>query len=435
MTAPRFAAALSTLEDTREAAVEACELARLRLDEAVNLAVVFASFSHQPQFDVLAQIADVELAADCLIGCTGESIACNGREIEGQPALAVWLAHLPDVALVPMRLEFERTPDGGGFSGWPEGLNDDWPAGASLLLLGEPFSFPADVLLSRLDHDHPGTPVAGGMASGGWGERQNRLLFGSQAFDSGAVGVLMHGPLSIANVVSQGCRPIGRTFVVTKAERNVIFELGGKPAIAQLQEVFDGLSSDDQQLARRGLHVGQVIDEYRDAFGRGDFLVRNVQGVDAKSGAIAIGDYVRVGQTVQFHVRDAQTADEDLNALVAGVAAGQPPGSAGAVVHLQRPRHAPISSSRITTPRRSRIIGPAHPWPASSPKARSAPSAAKISCTATPPASRCSGRAEKRIAGARAEERCRLATARLVNDVPRGRARLRRACRARCRGR
>ena len=102
----------------------------------------------------------------------------------------------------------------------------------------------------------------------------------------------------------------------------MIFELGGKPALVQLQEIFDGLSSDDQQLARRGLHVGQVIDEYRDAFGRGDFLVRNVQGVDPDTGAIAIGDYVRVGQTVQFHLRDAQTADEDLNALVSGVTPG-----------------------------------------------------------------------------------------------------------------
>ena len=49
---------------------------------------------------------------------------------------------------------------------------------------------------------------------------------------------------------------------------------------------------------------------------RGDFLVRNVLGLDRSSGALAITDRVRVGQTVQFHVRDAQTADEDLRALL-----------------------------------------------------------------------------------------------------------------------
>jgi len=118
-------------------------------------------------------------------------------------------------------------------------------------------------------------------------------------------------------VVSQGCRPIGRPFVVTKAERNVILELGGAPALAKLRELFAELAPDDQRLAQQGLHVGQVINEYQEAFGRGDFLVRNVQGVDPDTGAIAIGDFVRVGQTVQFHVRDAETADEDLNALLA----------------------------------------------------------------------------------------------------------------------
>ncbi len=332
MTAPRFAAALSTLADTRTAAVEACELAKRALGDDVNLAIIFASFGHQAEFDALAEIADVELAADCLIGCAGESIVCNGREIEQAPALAVWLANLPGVALLPMHLEFQRTPDGGSFSGWPAALEADWPAGASMIVLGEPYSFPADVLLARLDQDHPGVPLSGGMASGGWGVGQNRLLLGSRALDSGAVAVLMHGPLSLANVVSQGCRPIGHTLVVTKAEQNVIFELGGKPALVQLQELFDGLTADEQQLARRGLHVGQVVDEYRGAFGRGDFLVRNVQGVDPNTGAIAIGDYVRVGQTVQFHVRDAQTADEDLNALVAGVKTDVAADSAGALL-------------------------------------------------------------------------------------------------------
>jgi small ligand-binding sensory domain FIST len=140
---------------------------------------------------------------------------------------------------------------------------------------------------------------------------------GGREIHSGAVAVLVHGPIRMRTVVSQGCRPIGSPFVVTKADRNVILELGGRPALAQLQELFGSLAPDEQRLAQHGLHVGQVIDEYRATFGRGDFLVRNVQGADPDTGAIAIGDWVRVGQTVQFHVRDAATADEDLNLLLA----------------------------------------------------------------------------------------------------------------------
>jgi small ligand-binding sensory domain FIST len=215
-----------------------------------------------------------------------------------------------------MRLNFTATPEGGAFTGWPNDLPAAWPSGAALLLLAEPFSFPADVLLSQLNETQKGVPVIGGMASGGFAPGENRLLLGSDEIETGAVAVLVHGGVSITSVVSQGCRPIGQPFVVTKAERNVIKELGGKPALLQLQELFDKLSEEDQRLARHGLHVGQVTDEYRDSFGRGDFLVRNVQGADPESGAIAIGDWVRVGQTVQFHVRDAQTADEDLVELL-----------------------------------------------------------------------------------------------------------------------
>jgi small ligand-binding sensory domain FIST len=117
-------------------------------------------------------------------------------------------------------------------------------------------------------------------------------------------------------VVSQGCRPIGRSFVVTKAERNVIFELGGKPALVQLREIFDALPTSEQRLVQRALHVGRVVSEYKERFEQGDFLIRNVVGIDAASGAIAIGDYIRPGQTVQFHIRDQEAADAELKQLL-----------------------------------------------------------------------------------------------------------------------
>jgi small ligand-binding sensory domain FIST len=216
-----------------------------------------------------------------------------------------------------MRLVFERTTEGGTFTGWPSELPEPWPEGTAMLLLGEPFSFPADALIERLNDDRPGMPVLGGMASGGWSPGQNKVLLGRQEFDSGAVAVFLQGQLRVRSIVSQGCRPIGRTFVVTKAEQNVILELGGIPAMQRLQEVFETLSDREKELVRSGLHVGRVQSEYREGFGRGDFLIRNVVGADPKLGAIAVGDYVRVGQTVQFHVRDAETADEDLREMLA----------------------------------------------------------------------------------------------------------------------
>ncbi len=139
----------------------------------------------------------------------------------GSQPLALWLAHLPGTTLLPMHLEFQATTEGGTFTGWHEALGDRWPEGASLILLGEPFSFPADVLLSRLNDDRPELCVVGGMASGGWGVGQNRLLLGDRVLDRGAVAVVMHGSTKLRTIVSQGCRPVGRPLVVTKAEQNV----------------------------------------------------------------------------------------------------------------------------------------------------------------------------------------------------------------------
>ncbi|MFM7251404.1 MAG: FIST C-terminal domain-containing protein, partial [Planctomycetaceae bacterium] len=83
----------------------------------------------------------------------------------------------------------------------------------------------------------------------------------------------------------------------------------------------------DRQLVRSSLHIGRVASEYQERFRRGDFLVRNVVGADPDTGVIAVGDLVRTGQTVQFHVRDAGTAHEDLLHLLAAAASPAPAGA------------------------------------------------------------------------------------------------------------
>jgi len=129
--------------------------------------------------------------------------------------------------------------------------------------------------------------------------------------------VLLEG-VTIATVVSQGCRPIGQPLIVTRAERNAIYELAGRPALERVLELVEALSPDERTLAGNGLHVGIVVDEHKATFRRGDFLVRGVLGADRETGAVVVGDEVDVGATVQFHVRDASTAAEDLAGLLAG---------------------------------------------------------------------------------------------------------------------
>jgi len=252
-----------------------------------------------------------------LLGCPGEAIVGDDREIERGPAISLWLARWNEpVQIEPFQLTMEETSEGYSLLGWPDGLAAADPSRDVVLLLGDPFTFPADTFLAQVNEQHAGLRVVGGMASGGREPGSNQMLLGETVVEQGAVGVVLQGPIKLRTVVSQGCRPIGQPLVITKARDNLITELGGKPPMAHLQEIWEKAPQEERELIQQGLHVGRVINEYQAGFQRGDFLVRNVMGMDRDSGAVAITDRVRVGQTVQFHVRDAGTASEDLNSLL-----------------------------------------------------------------------------------------------------------------------
>ncbi len=314
-----FASAISTLPDLQEAIGEVCRDALAQFQGVPQLAVLFVS-SEYPSIDQAAakQIGD-HLGPIAVIGGTGESIVGVGREVEQHPAVSLWLARMGDVEAVPMYLQLEKTSDGASIVGWGDSLADHWPSDAVILMIGDPFSFPADVMLERLNEDRPGTRVVGGMASGGAVPGDSRLFFGPEVYTSGAVAIMLSGSLRATTVVSQGCRPVGHHMIVTKAEGNVVHELGGRSALLQLKAIFDALPTSEQALVQSGLQLGRVVSEYQDRFEQGDFLVRNVMSIDADAGTIVAGDFFRPGQTVQFHVRDHVTADEEMRQLLAAV--------------------------------------------------------------------------------------------------------------------
>jgi small ligand-binding sensory domain FIST len=328
-----FAAALSTAPETSQAVEEAATRALRLLDGAPQLALAFFSPHHNDAAEELARRLQEQLGKCCLLGCSGEAVVGNDQEIEGAPAFSLWLGRWPDgVTLTPFHLMLEDTPDGYSLLGWPDALTGADPAHATLLVLADPFTFPTDAFLHQVNEDHRGVRVVGGLASGGRAPGQCQVILGGQVLNSGAAGVLLQGPARIRTIVSQGCRPIGHHLVVTRAHENIIEELGGQAPLARLQQLWKELSPRDRQLFQQGLHVGRVISEYQDRFEHGDFLVRNVIGVDQETGALAITDQVRIGQTVQFHVRDAETADEDLHALLRKDAGAHPNRPGGALL-------------------------------------------------------------------------------------------------------
>jgi small ligand-binding sensory domain FIST len=195
--------------------------------------------------------------------------------------------------------------------------------GADLVtFLVDPFTFPASGFLTKLNEEEDGVPLVGGLAAGA-GDPDTQVLFlDGEVLTEGAVGAVLRG-VPVRTVVSQGCAPIGRDAVITSAEGNVIFELAGETALERLKTDLGTLTDEEQRLAANGgVLAGLVIDENRAEYRRGDYLMRGLIGVDEETGALAIGEPVRVGQTLRFHVRDAHSADEDLRENLSGALDG-----------------------------------------------------------------------------------------------------------------
>ena len=306
----KFAVALSVNPDPVAAATEVATRARAALGGATpSLAVIFASPKLCADPWSLLEAIHTHLAPERLIGCTGEAIIGDGREIEDAPALSLWCAVLPDIAIQTFRLGVEPSTDGDEIVGWPDAIGsstDETP----LIVLADPFTLPADLMIEQ--HNARNWPaIVGGLASGGARPGDHVLFLDRDVHFDGGVGADLPGA-SIVPVVSQGCAPIGPDMVITAGGGPVVAELAGTNAFDKITRVVDELTADERQLLDQPLLAGLVINENQPEYGRGDFLVRGIHGRDPDTGAVYIGEHVRVGQTFRLHVRDAGSADEDL---------------------------------------------------------------------------------------------------------------------------
>jgi len=310
-----YAAAMSEHPIATHATGEVLGQVLEQLGDAPDLAVVFVTAPHAGALEDIASAVRDVLHPAVLLGATAVSVLGGDREVEEQPAVALWAARLGAPA-TPVRLDVSAPSVGIAVSGLGHDLVGD-TTNRTLVLIADPFSVPVDGFLDAAPDTYPGLTVVGGLASAARGPGGNRLVLDDHTFTDGAVGALLPPSDSTSTVVSQGCRPIGNPMTVTKSEGRVIYELAGRPALERLAELIDQLDPEEHALVEKGIHLGRVIDEHKLEFDRGDFLIRAVLGGDRDIGAIAVGDEVEVGATVQFQVRDATSADQDLRELLA----------------------------------------------------------------------------------------------------------------------
>ncbi|MDX2116510.1 MAG: FIST N-terminal domain-containing protein, partial [Planctomycetota bacterium] len=305
---------------------------------AVDLALVFVSGDHAAHLPEAAAAVRSALEPGTLMGLTAEGVLAGETEIERAPAVAIFLASLPGTSVHPFLYRDLPHVKDGDEDALREtarviGARRDLRA---TLFFADPFSVPASAAVATMGDVRKvveglrRAPVLGGMASGSAKPGGNTLVLNDQIMRAGGIGLAIRGDIEIDALVSQGCRPIGKPVVITGAQRNIIKTLGGQKALDALRDIISELDPADRELLPNGVMMGRVIDEYKPRFGRGDFLIRGVLGVDNTSGAIAVADLVRPGQTVQFHLRDARTATEDLELLLAAQQLQHP--AAGALV-------------------------------------------------------------------------------------------------------
>lgn len=285
--------------------------------KSCDLAVLFLSENYPEENpEELTRVFRALLSPGAFLACNSSGVIGDRVEVEMAPAISAMAMHLPGVKVVPFSLsptDLDLLEDGESFVKHLDIYPTDNP---HFICIGDAATCDVLKLLDLFNKGYPNAPVIGGLGSSNLAEQPGWLCLGDEFLREGAAGVALQGDIEFEICVAQGCRPIGESYAVTRAEQNILYELAGKPALEVFRIVYQKLSAEDQALAQSSLFVGLAIDEFRTDYQRGDFLVRNITGVDQNTGALSIGAVLEPGQTVQFQLRDARSSDEDLSRLL-----------------------------------------------------------------------------------------------------------------------
>jgi small ligand-binding sensory domain FIST len=308
----KWASALSEGRSTPAVIAELTDAIRTQMgDEPIDLAFLFVS----PALVTNNISTTVMEAIGCrsLVGCSGGGIIGGGREIERRPAAALITARLPEVEIMLFHLDSSDLPDlDASPKRWQSCFQVDRDRKSHFVLFADPLTFDAERGLMGLDFAHPRAVKVGGLVSGGSNPGENALFLNQKIYRSGLVGAALSGNIEVDTIVAQGCRPVGIPLSITKCNRNLLTELDHKPPLEVLQELYEQLSEEDQKLMQHSLFLGLAMTPFKETLTRGDFLIRNLIGMDSKTGSLSVGAFLREGQLVQFHLRDAETSTEDL---------------------------------------------------------------------------------------------------------------------------
>lgn len=184
------------------------------------------------------------------------------------------------------------------------------------VLMPDSYNGQAQQLLRTLHNEAGYSPVVGAGSSESGIVGATFQMSGDKIASNAVAGVHLSGSFTSLIDITQGCQPITQPLVITEADGNVIYEIDDRPAFEVFASVLKGPFLDDLRRALMYVFVGLPADQQRNTVGAGEYLVRNIIGLDSSKGAIAIADHVQEGQSMIFTLRDGNRARDDLGQML-----------------------------------------------------------------------------------------------------------------------
>ena len=301
----------STERAAEQAAIEAMAQARISQADAV---VVFFTVEHAPNSQSLLSTLTRVTRSDRIVGSSGAGILTGAGEIEGQHGLAVLVFASDQMQSRPFLFEplRERDEEVGASIAQMVGADQ----GSLLALFPDTYNGQPHQLLRSLEQKLGFVPVVGAGSSESGTAQATYQICGEQCRSNSVAGLHLSGSFEAVIDITQGCQPITEPMVITKAEGNLIFEINDRPALEVFAKLLKGPLAEDLRRALMFIFVGLPADPDQGTISPGQYLVRNIVGLDPEKGIVGIADQVREGQSIIFTLRDGQRAREDLNQML-----------------------------------------------------------------------------------------------------------------------
>jgi len=315
---------LSFHPSSREAAREAAEQALIQagLDRAaLTLAFVGCRYADGLP-ELLAELERRTGAAP--VGCSARGVMTAAGEREREDAVAVMVLGGPGLratALFKTDLEGHENEVGQALGAKLDTLRQP---GDLLMLFPDPFHGRAEPLLDAIGQACGPLPVVGGAASEDGELRRTFQFSGSQFGDNALAAVHLSGPFRHATGVSHSCHPLGRSRLVTRAQGQLVHEIGGRPAREVFEEVVPAALREDPRRIAAHVFVGLPVEPSQDQLVDGEYRVRPILGVDQQSGSLRVAGEVEDGQPLLFLLREPIGAREDLKRMLAALTEVEP---------------------------------------------------------------------------------------------------------------